>query len=577
MFNSKSALTRRLQFLAKYYFFYAVIFVNIVAQDFRVRFSRLFPLRQAAEKSTRSKVIKFIWFFPLVAYVLFRAAFGKISRSMTQISSVALFVHKKISGRALNAFVNKYPKRKDSILILEELKHQISSGSTDSTVLVMAISLAVKLSELDVARGYADMLLLCNPEAFNDHQQAGVWFFIGGYYEDAEKIWGQSAECRELAIATEGLDKLKLRFMGPSWLLAIGHIAHLDSYFKQKILSGNNSQRTIILRPRLLQIPNQALLNCWHQYAEIFPSNIGTEFTFRQIEFLQDEFWSIRLKPNDTRMFSHAGAVVQRKWDQKGYGPLLKLSSDQEAAGWSQIERLGLPKGHWFVCLHVREAGFHKAWHEKHPGTRNANVLTYMKAVQKIVDCGGYVVRVGDPTMTKLPMQKGVIDYAHSDEKSEELDIFLCAKARFFIGTNSGLGLVPPIFGVPCALTNWTPIALPQWYGRDRFIPKSIYSKKWDRTLSLTEIFTSPVAWQQFQSYFDSAGLEVLDNTPEEIEELTLELLEETAGRDVLTNDDRKLLQAYNQLAEQNRSYVGARLGRAHLRRHADELSRLVP
>jgi len=89
-------------------------------------------------------------------------------------------------------------------------------------------------------------------------------------------------------------------------------------------------------------------------------------------------------------------------------------------------------------------------------------------------------------------------------------------------------------------------------------------------------LFESPAAWQQFQHYFDTSALEVRDNAPDEIEELIVEMLEETAGQKVLTAEDEILVQGYNRLAIRNGSYVGARLGRAWLRRHAAELSDLA-
>lgn len=274
-------------------------------------------------------------------------------------------------------------------------------------------------------------------------------------------------------------------------------------------------------------------------------------------------------------MFSHAGAKVQQEWERQGRAPLVQLSQELEESCWMKLESLGVPRKAWFVCLHVREPGFHRAWHEKHPGTRNADVLTYLKAIQQIIDNGGWVVRMGDSTMKPMPERKGLIDYAHSPVKCQEMDVFLCAKARFFIGTNSGLGLVPPIFGVPCALTNWTPIAIPQWYGRDRFIPKSIYSKKLGRSLTLRELLGSPTAWQQFQSYLDEHDLEAQDNTEDEIAALVEELLQETLGREYLTSEDRQLAEQYNNLAVSCGSYAGARPGRAWLRKHAAELQSL--
>src|ERR1700687_6198021 len=123
-------------------------------------------------------------------------------------------------------------------------------------------------------------------------------------------------------------------------------------------------------------------------------------------------------------MYSVSAAVVQQELDESGRPPLLQLEPELQQQGWSVLEKLGMPSNSWFVCLHVREAGFHKAWHEKHPGTRNANVLTYMNAVRTVIERGGWVVRMGDPTMAKLPELNGLIDYAHSSEKSAAVDVF---------------------------------------------------------------------------------------------------------------------------------------------------------
>lgn len=563
----------RTKYILRFAFFYVTTFFRLSGLALRSRLLRLLPSGASLRPRTRLTGFQLMVMAPAMAMHLFSAAVRKMLISPARRwASRVKYIHSNIASRALYAFVDSCPDETTALEALMVLNQQLVARKARPYECIGLIMLSLKGNDLDRARIYAMKLLENHPDAYSEHQQAGIWFFIGGHYADAERIWGATAELKERVIADLGIDRLNMRLLGQSWLLAIGHIAHIDIYLKQKILSGHASQRTVMPMPRIANVPNMALLNCWDKHLEIRPRDWASGLSQKENELLQDDFWSLRLGPDDTRMFSHAGAEVQAQWDQRGLGSLLDLPSDVEERGWKQLGALGLPRGQWFVCLHVREAGFHKAWHEKHPGTRNADVMTYLKAVQRIIDCGGWVVRVGDPTMAKLLPQKGLIDYAHADIKSEELDVFLCAKARFFIGTNSGLGLVPPIFGVPCAMTNWTPIALPQWYGRDRFIPKTIYSVKLGRPLSLTELLSSPAAWQQFQSYYDAEGLEVRDNTEDEIDELVAELLEETSGQECLTPDDQRLVQGYNRLVVRNRSYVGARLGRACLRKHATEL-----
>lgn len=62
-----------------------------------------------------------------------------------------------------------------------------------------------------------------------------------------------------------------------------------------------------------------------------------------------------------------------------------------------------------------------------------------------------------DGSMTPLPAMDRVVDYAHHPERSPELDLFLAARCRFFIGTSSGLALVATVFSRPVLYTNLHP------------------------------------------------------------------------------------------------------------------------
>lgn len=479
-------------------------------------------------------------------------------------------VHAALRQRAFDKIVVLGGRKSIGASLFSELQWQFSRALPEPYMIGLMIRAALLIPDLARARGLAQELLRLYPENFADHQQAAIQFFISGHYDDAKAVWTEIEERREAAIRRERLHLHNMRLLGPSWLLAIGHIAHIDIYLKRKILSGRAGQRTVMVVPWHIKISNRALLECWRPYVEILEPGAPLGLDIHAVELLQDEFWSLRLGPRNVHMFSHAGAIVQREWDQRGLGPLLRLNDSQERIGAEELSKVGIDPKRWFVCLHVREPGFHKSWHKSHPGTRNANVITYLRAARSIVERGGQVIRMGDPSMKRLPSIEGVFDYAHSAIKSEFMDVYLCAKARLFIGTNSGLGLVPPIFGVPCALTNWSPIALPQWYTKDRFIPKLIYSRKLGRHLSFEEMFSSAAGWQQFERYFEEAGLDVIDNTPEEIDELVCEMLDLEEGREPETDVERGALSLLTGLATSYGSYIGAKIGKKFLKRWGD-------
>ena len=64
---------------------------------------------------------------------------------------------------------------------------------------------------------------------------------------------------------------------------------------------------------------------------------------------------------------------------------------------------------------------------------RNADPETYYKAFKYITESGGFVIRVGNSNMKKLIKMKNVIDYAHSDLKSDFMDVYLGATSNFLL------------------------------------------------------------------------------------------------------------------------------------------------
>ena len=87
--------------------------------------------------------------------------------------------------------------------------------------------------------------------------------------------------------------------------------------------------------------------------------------------------------------------------------------------------------------------------------------------------------------------------------------------------------MVPPTFGVPCVLTNSFPMAMPFPY-QNIDIYKLYWSEKEKRYLSFSEACTSRVELAESKSYIASLGIRMVDNTPEEINDVVLEMLEST-------------------------------------------------
>jgi putative glycosyltransferase (TIGR04372 family) len=186
--------------------------------------------------------------------------------------------------------------------------------------------------------------------------------------------------------------------------------------------------------------------------------------------------------------------------------------------------KIGIGKEDWFVCLHVREAGFRndsgrREW-------RNSSISNYIPAIKEITEAGGWVIRMGDNTMTPLPQMDHVIDYPFSKFKSDMMDIYLISECKFYIASHSGIFETAVLFQKPIVIPNmveWT-YGYPPKRG-DLGIMKHVYSRLQGRFLSVKELFESDWEVQELCGSL-SQDYEIFENSPEEIKALVCEHLD---------------------------------------------------
>ena len=208
--------------------------------------------------------------------------------------------------------------------------------------------------------------------------------------------------------------------------------------------------------------------------------------------------------------------ISSDKWNEKykyRFDILIQNLNKQQML--ELVYQLGIPPNAWFVCLHVRESGFRNDKGRRE--YRNSNINSYIPAINHITSNGGWVVRMGDDSMSKLPNLKNVIDYPHTSFKSELMDLVLIKLCYFFIGCQSGIFDVAKLFNKPVLLVNminWT-FGGPLHY-QDRGILKHLYSKNKKRYLSINEMYTSDWSVQNINSTVNS-DYSFADNTEQEI------------------------------------------------------------
>ena len=397
-------------------------------------------------------------------------------------------------------------------------------------------------------------------DRYSELYQRAITLLHRGESDAMVNILRMGIETQEEFTNVHQLDRLGIRFLR-EWTYAIGHIALLDIYVKMGILGWRGPYRPIVLDARPA---NRCYLDYWQRYLPYMVTDPkGVELLTPLATRLEEHLHVIN-SPDGLKIdYITATLTVQKQWEAEGRAPLLALSDSDRKRGKGCLQRLGVSPDAWFVSLHVRDTGT--------GNPRDADIGTYRMAMESIVAHGGWVIRMGEPSMSPLPPMSQVIDYAHNEARSDWMDVFLWASCRFFIGTRSGPAHVPPTFGVPCVLTNSFPMAMPFPYPNIG-IYKLYQSGKDERYMSFNEACTSRVGLAEPRKYIASLGIRLVDNTPEEINDVVLEMLERLEGTLKYSAEDEQLQERFRNLKPTflNQSGISPGLvGREFLRKYA--------
>lgn len=415
----------------------------------------------------------------------------------------------------------------------------------------------------------------------NFHQRVALlstfWIVFRKHFCDKGMLWAIKGVVKRVSVEALWLALLPAaalgHIMGFRCLnVRVEHVGHLalepDTLLKEYKLGMLSQKRWILLAPTN-KVANDHLLTYWRPWY-ITVTSPAVCWLLSTIS----RHWLMQVDVSryvSTFFGSQDVYAVNAKWGERP--PVLSLMEEDIDWGYSKMRDLGVPMGKWFVAVHVREGGFlpHNELIQSH---RNASINNTFLAMQEIVRQGGICVRMGDSSMTPLPKMPGVIDYALHPLKSARMDVFLCAKARFFLGSTSGLAFLAAIFGVPIAHANMIPVETLGIRHCDLSIPKMLWSTRLKRYLLFTEIFEKGHSGYFFSHQYLDAGIRVDENDANDILDLVLEMLERLNGLYVETGDDSALQNAYKGIFPSGYYSSGAtsKICAAYLRRYRELL-----
>jgi len=243
--------------------------------------------------------------------------------------------------------------------------------------------------------------------------------------------------------------------------------------------------------------------------------------------------------------------------------PHLEFTAQEEAKGQANLQLMGIPLESPFVCLIARDSAYLDS-HLKgtdfgYHNYRDVDVQNYVLAAEELATRGYYVLRMGSkvhaPINSDHPM---VIDYATNSMRSDFMDIYLGANCTFCISCGTGFDAIPILFRRPVAFVNHVPIWILITCQKNTLaITKHYVSTIDGRELSLREILMIGVGLSMRTSDYDSKDIRLIENTPEEIGDLVIEMDERLNGTWQSHEDDQSLQQKFWELYPKDAVGIG--------------------
>ena len=225
---------------------------------------------------------------------------------------------------------------------------------------------------------------------------------------------------------------------------------------------------------------------------------------------------------------------VHNLWDR--LPSHLEFTAEEESRGEAGLRAMGIPPGIPFVCLSVRDSAYLESTFEAvdwgYHDYRDCDIQNCVLAAEELAGRGYFVIRMGAIVREAMKTtHPGVIDYATNGMRSDFMDIYLGAKCEFCISVMSGFDAVPRAFRRPTVFANVVPVGYMNTYVAQYLgIAKHMFLKARNSELTLSETFASGAGFSFLTSDYASQGIDIVENTPEEIRDVVVEMAERLNG-----------------------------------------------
>ena len=264
--------------------------------------------------------------------------------------------------------------------------------------------------------------------------------------------------------------------------------------------------------------------------------------------------------------------------------PVLYFTEEENKRGLQLLSELGIPVGSPWICIHNRDSAYlnkTQCGSFIHHDYRNFSVKSISAACEELANLGYYVLRMGSMVEEKLISNNPqIIDYASSLLQSDFADVYLMGNCTAYIGSDSGIAILPLIFKRPVYFINQsaTLLHIMALYNPLPFLIKNLWCLEEKRFLTISQMLEKGLFGASLSSDFIKRNLEVIENSSEDIVDFVLEIDMRIKGKWEPLISDNDLQKRFNQILQnamfkKGIQYSNVRLGSSFLNRHQNILN----
>ena len=323
---------------------------------------------------------------------------------------------------------------------------------------------------------------------------------------------------------------------------------YLDIFYFQKSTNHVNSQWLKMWRRALFWIPGGELWNHVIKFNRKFNGfekyEISTTHAYPTLKKWQEHI----AKPDSGSILKNNERLESILKNTK---PNISFSSKEHKIGRRLLSKLKIPSNEQYICFHARDDTYlnkvSKNTDWNYHNYRDSSIENYLSAAEEMSNRGHYSIRMG--SVVKNPIDSSnpkIIDYSVSKYRSDFNDIYIGSHCRFFLCSDGGMSIIPEMFRVPAVYVNWTAILrISTWVLNGLFIFKTFYLRSEDRNMTFSEIINLEFGGIITNEIFQKIDLELIENTPEEIRAVSIEMDERLSGNWETKKEDEELQEQF--------------------------------